>query len=309
MVTYKLGLTLSTKIFNFNHFVNTLDFDEFLLNPDILPCKGINAHFADKYHKHVVIGDLRIIDNNHWRKLFTKGPKFIETKTINHEKAKSCILTGLNDCINDWCNENGISKSFFSEWSNSIKNKINNRIKVLNNKLHKCKQFDALSSPDIRAELENVHKYFVVVPIDKVSGNIELICKRLYASVIAKELGLGNNNTTDRYNSINNSSTDTIINSNINDLKSKFGIDDVNIENHCLPHMYWLPKMHKSPIKARFIIASPKSSIKPLSRAITSAFCIFHRQIESYDDKCRFLSGVNTFWVVQNNKPITDAIN
>ena len=35
MVTCKLGLPLSTKIFNFNLFVNTLDLDEFLLNPDI----------------------------------------------------------------------------------------------------------------------------------------------------------------------------------------------------------------------------------------------------------------------------------
>ena len=77
MVTYKLGLPLSTKIFNFNPFVNRLDLDEFLLNPNILPCKCINSPFADKYHKHVVTGDLRIIDNYHLRKLFTKGPKFI----------------------------------------------------------------------------------------------------------------------------------------------------------------------------------------------------------------------------------------
>ena len=107
---------------------------------------------------------------------------------------------------------------------------------MLNNTSHKYKQFDALSSPDIRAALENDHKDFVVVPIDKATGNIALICKPFCASVITKELGLGNNNTTDTYNSINNSSTDIIINSNINDLKSKFGID-VNIENHCLPHM------------------------------------------------------------------------
>ena len=153
--------------------------------------------------------------------LFTKGLKFRETKTINLENAKSCILTGLNDCIKDWCNEKGISKSFFSEWTNNIKNKINNIIEVLNNMLHKYKQFDALSSPDIRAALENVHKDFVVVPIDKATENIALICKRFSASDIAKELGLGNNNTTDAYISINNPSTDTIINSNINDLKGE----------------------------------------------------------------------------------------
>ena len=30
--------------------------------------------------------------------------------------------------------------------------------------------------------------------------------------------------------------------------------------------------MHKNPIKVRFIIASPKSSIKPLARTIMSVF-------------------------------------
>ena len=66
--------------------------------------------------------------------------------------------------------------------------------------------------------------------------------------------------------------------------------------------------MHKYPIKARFIIASPKSSIKPLSKAITSAFRLFYKQIENYENKCRFFTGVNTFWVIQNNSPIIDAM-
>ena len=92
-------------------------------------------------------------------------------------------------------------------------------------------------------------------------------------------------------------------------MKIKFGIDNIPIENHRLPNMYWMPKMHKNPIKARFIIASPKSSIKPLARTITSVFRLFFRQIQTYNDKCRFFTGVNTFWVVQNNKPVIDAMN
>ena len=70
-----------------------------------------------------------------------------------------------------------------------------------------------------------------------------------------------------------------------------------------------MPKMHKNPIKARFITASPKSSIKPLARTKTSVFRLFFRQIQTYNDKCRFFIGVNTFWVVQNNKPVIDAMN
>ena len=67
--------------------------------------------------------------------------------------------------------------------------------------------------------------------------------------------------------------------------------------------------MLKNLIKARFIIASPKSSIKPLARTIMSVFRLFFRQMETYNDKCRFLTGVNTFWVVQNNKAVIDAID
>ena len=58
MVTYKLTPPISTKFFNFNKFVNNLDLDLFLTNPDSLPCQCNNFPFVDKYHKHIVTGDL-----------------------------------------------------------------------------------------------------------------------------------------------------------------------------------------------------------------------------------------------------------
>ena len=66
------------------------------------------------------------------------------------------------------------------------------------------------------------------------------------------------------------------------DLKIKFGIENIPIENYRLPNMYWMPKMHKNPIKARFITASPKSYIKPLARTKRQFFIcfldrVFHR--------------------------------
>ena len=70
-----------------------------------------------------------------------------------------------------------------------------------------------------------------------------------------------------------------------------------------------MPNMYKNPIKARFIIASPKSSIKPLASTITSIFRLLSRQIQTYNHECRFFTSVNTFWVVQNNKQVTDAMN
>ena len=60
MVTYKLTPPLS-KFFSFNKFVNNLDLDLFLTNPDSLPFKCNKSPFVDRYSKHIVTGDLRII--------------------------------------------------------------------------------------------------------------------------------------------------------------------------------------------------------------------------------------------------------
>ena len=194
------------------------------------------------------------------------------------------------------------------EWTNNVKVKIDERMSHLTNRLYTNKHMDYLSSPDVKNVLDNILKVFVVVPIDKATGNIAHVCKRFYASVITRELGLNSKSSTDTYKNAGGLSANVIIDGNIRDLKIKFGIDNIPIENHRLSNMYCMPKMHKKAINARFIIASPKSSIKPLTRTITSVFRLFFRQIQTYNDKCRFFTGVNTFWVVQNNKSVIDAI-
>ena len=170
------------------------------------------------------------------------------------------------------------------------------------------KHMDCLSSPDEKKALDNIHKDFVVL-IDKAIGNIALVCKRFYASVINRQLVLNNNSSTDTYNNACGLSANDTIDGNIRDLKIKFGIVNIPVENDRLPNKNWMPKIHKNAIKARFITASPNSSIKPLVRTITSIFRLFFRQIQTYNDKCRFFTGVNTFWVVQNNKPVIEAMN
>ena len=85
-------------------------------------------------------------------------------------------------------------------WINNVTVKIGERMSHLRNKLHTNKHRDGLSSPDVQNALDNIHKDFVVVPIDKVTGDIALVCKRFYASVITRELGLNNNSSTYTYN-------------------------------------------------------------------------------------------------------------
>ena len=90
----------------------------------------------------------------------------------------------------------------------------------MTNKFYINKRKDFLSSPDVINALDNIHKDFVVVPIDKATGNIALVCKRFYASVITRELGLNKNSSTDTYNNTGGLSANDIIDKNMRDLKN-----------------------------------------------------------------------------------------
>ena len=63
--------------------------------------------------------------------------------------------------------------------------------------------------------------------------------------------------------------------------------------------MYWLPKIHKRPTGARFIVAFRKCSTKALSNASTKSFELIFKQIQSFHKKSHFTSF----------KPVTDRMN
>ena len=54
------------------------------------------------------------------------------------------------------------------EWTNNVKVKIDERRSCLTNKLYTNKHKDCQSSPDVINALDNIHKYFVVVPLKQL---------------------------------------------------------------------------------------------------------------------------------------------
>ena len=70
----------------------------------------------------------------------------------------------------------------------------------LANKLFTNEPRDCRSSTDLKNALDNISKDFVVIPIDKATGNIALVCKRFDATVVTRKLRLNNNSSTDTYN-------------------------------------------------------------------------------------------------------------
>ena len=73
--------------------------------------------------------------------------------------------------------------------------------------------------------------------------------------------------------------------------------------------MYWIPKLHKNLVGARFIIASKICSTKQVSKSVSNVFKLIFSQVENFHKNEKFLSQYNKFWVLQNSDPIIESLN
>ena len=126
-----------------------------------------------------------------------------------------------------------------------------------------------LQNVDVKACLSDLHKKYVFVPADKAPNSIIIICKRYYIETLIKELRLDNCSTptgNSTYTSCQMSSED-IVNTHDTFLKS-LGIE-LSDDDKRLPYLYWTSKLHKSPVKHRFVAGSSKCTTKQLSSLLT----------------------------------------
>ena len=245
--------------------------DRFLEDPSSLPCNCKDSVFTDQHHGHIVSGDLRLIQNNQLRKLFAKGPKYREKKFVNWDLTEEKMIIAVKEYAQAWCDKHKFHNGVLSSWISVVSDKIKEKILYL--KEHRKEKKNLKSDKQVlknavcQKALEDLHSQFVVVPIDKASSNIAFVCKRFYVQVLVSELGLEDSTTCSTYEKINED-VNKLIEKDCLKLKETFNLS-VGDESKKLPHIYWTPKLHKNPLKFRFIIAAPDCSIKPLSKAVT----------------------------------------
>ena len=217
------------------------------------------------------------------------------------------IKTGLSECLNSLSNKHGLHPDVFSDWIYTVLQNVDAKIETLKRRLKTKISKPFLERDVVKDSLISLKNKFVIVPIDKATNNVAFICKRFYAKVLLEEMGILTK-TSNTYRQLKNKSVRSCIISHIKIMKSKFNID-IEENNKHLPIAYCIPKMHKSPISFRFIIASNKCVTKQLSQYVTSAFKLFFEQIKTYHDKIYFFSGIKSFWIIQNNQPVIQSIS
>ena len=67
--------------------------------------------------------------------------------------------------------------------------------------------------------------------------------------------------------------------------------------------------MHKTPVGARFIVASKECVTKEISKDVASLFKLFMLQARKYQDTSQYDSGIQSFWVIENNTNVLHSLN
>ena len=183
--------------------------------------------------------------------------------------------------------------------------KVDSRIDYLKSKITPRKTNPVLKRDDVKKYLDHLHKHFVLVPVDKASNNIAIICKRFYVEVILKEVGvLGNIGNLTYCNS--EKGVDEIVSENV-EYTERLG-HTISDDDKVLPIMYWIPKMHKTPMGHRFIVASKICCTKKVSKSVSNVFKLIFGQVESFHRKAKFNSHYQKFWVLQNVDPVIEIL-
>ena len=98
MVVFTLSEPIRSNIFNYTKFVSSLDINEAHRDIQSIPCHCNQFHpkFIDQHHKHILTGDLTLVENAKLHNLLKKGPKYREPAKINFDDALAKIKISLN---------------------------------------------------------------------------------------------------------------------------------------------------------------------------------------------------------------------
>ena len=296
MLVYKYDKTIRNKIFNYKNTVeNYNNNDEKNMN-----CECAASPFIDKNHKHIVTGDLEIIENRRLRQLIEKGPNYREKKHINWKKTVSLLKRDIKLFIKKWSNNIGIAEDHFNEWKLAIFTSIDKKATRLKKKAKFRPIKNVLKDPTCLNALSELHEKFVLVPIDKAANNVGVVCKKYFLEVLIKEVS---SNTYEPYNN----TSDEIIDA-IRQESSSLGIP-VEKTYKDLPLIHATIKMHKNPTKFRFIIGSRTCIIKPAAKKLVQILKLVMKSMKRYCDKVRFYTGIERYWIAENNMPILEMID
>ena len=298
-IAYRYSKTIGPKILNFKETVTSYDSSKSLSEQYSCVCQQYSS-FIEESCGHVATGDLKLISNENLRDLISKGPGYREPQSINLDKLFRSIDSDIKEFIKKWSSREKHAPQLFNEWYHKVIQLVRKRISDITDKYHLPRYQSVFDMPEAAECLEKIKYNFVLVPVDKASKNIALICKQFYMKVLLDEI---QSNTDTYIRRFEDSSSLSLVHQDY--------LRSLNISPPCdkLPYTYWTPKFHKPTLSQRFIVSYATCSIKPLANKLSLAFRVILRQIESFSRMLHSVTGIKHCWIIDNSKAIVDYLD
>jgi hypothetical protein len=266
---------------------------------DQCPCRKI---FGAQYRPNsgcVLSMDPSISPCDKLRDLLKEGAGYRENIRSNITEA---LNTGLDGLIGKLAKGFAIPPTQFYEWKKNIMNTIQPLLST------PPKERSAVMEPDVRTALNFLRRHLVIGVTDKAPKNFVFICRNHYKSVLHTEL-----QKEDGAYRTTNLSNEAIYNKFARELHSpnaqipekvKKALKKTKPADIHIPIIYWLPKMHKQPAKARFIAASADVLTTPLATCINDMLGFIKDELVRKDIQHIIKTGVKRCWFVDNHDKV-----
>ena len=140
-VVYSLSSTIRNKILNYKDTVSKIDINDMeTFGTGLHSCECSSSEFVDHNHKHVLTGNLQIIQNTHLRELIQKGPNYREPRPVHWKKCRDTIESGLENCSEKMIAGKSIPSEQMVPWKNEILKRVDEKIGSIKRRIHPKKK-------------------------------------------------------------------------------------------------------------------------------------------------------------------------
>ena len=311
-VFYKYNNPIRLKICNYGAFLKNLsmsDVENVLNNP----CSCSTSPFLYTPLGHVVTGNLEIVENSKLRKVLSFGCKYRIPVNLPSSEIKKSLTESLDYFINSKSKKYKLNNDDFKTWKDRVSEIITNRINFYENNYPNIfnEREDILENEEVKICLKRLKRKYIICSIDKASNNFAFICKKLYTQILIKELGFDEITLDSIGNETYKPCSEDeayYINEISRALINKF---DIIVEdgNKCLAHIFWNPKLHKDPYKARFIAGARKCVTKPLNMLVNTSLKLLREHFKKYCSAIYNNSGINLFWSIESSQQFLNTLH
>lgn len=306
----KLPPKLSSYAFNYASFLRNLN-EESLVEIDSQQCDCHTNTCMDRHHGHVVTGKLGSLDDPYLEHLLSFGANHRQTTDpdLNSvcktgiETLQTMIVIARKHMINA---EAANLRDIYTEITDNIVKVTKNACGTGHNKLQVS---NIQNRGTAEKHLKLAHKRYILVPIDKASNNVGIICKKYYCEIINKELGIQIRNNANCLIQGNETYQQTVVTlediiSLHNEYTQRFCCTDLSQENRKIALLWPTLKCHKTPVKFRFIAGARNCTTKQLSVFLSRILTTWKTHFEHYTTVISKQRGYSFSWMIKNSSNV-----